>query len=75
MGDPYAYVQFMVERIGNFIITPEISTASFNPNLNQKIQALFLTVHAPDKIKTVDASKTVGMKNTGMPPPRLSWLF
>ncbi|MDH2658540.1 DUF11 domain-containing protein [Methanobacterium formicicum] len=67
VGDPYAYVQFMVERIGNFIITPEISTASFNPNLNQKIQALFLTVHAPDKIKTVDASKTVGMKNTGMP--------
>lgn len=69
VGDPYAYVQFMVNRIGNFIITPEITTASFNPNLNQKIQALFITVKAQNKTKTVNASKvkTVGMKNTGMP--------
>jgi uncharacterized repeat protein (TIGR01451 family) len=69
VGDPYAYVQFMVNRIGNFIITPEITTASFNPNLNQKIQALFITVKAQNKTKSVNASnvKTVGMKNTGMP--------
>ncbi len=69
VGDPYAYVQFMVDRIGNFIITPEITTASFNPNLNQKIQALFITVKARAETKTVDASnvKTVGMENTGMP--------
>jgi len=69
VGDPYAYVQFMVDRVGNFIITPEISTASFNPNLNQKIQALFITVHAQDEIKTGDTGKvkTVGMENTGMP--------
>jgi len=68
-GTPNAYVQFMVNRIGNFIITPEITTASFNPNLDQKIQALFITVKAQDKTETVDADnvKTVGMKNTDMP--------
>ncbi|MEN6293680.1 MAG: hypothetical protein ABFD07_16895, partial [Methanobacterium sp.] len=65
----HAYVQFMVNRIGNFVITPEVTTASFNPNLNQKIQALFITVKATDKTETVDEGnvKTVGMKNTGMP--------
>ena len=69
VGDPHAYVQFMVERVGNFVITPDVTTASFNPNLNQKIQALFITVKAPDKTETVDAGnvKTVGMENTGMP--------
>jgi uncharacterized repeat protein (TIGR01451 family) len=69
VGDPHAYVQFMVNRVGNFIITPEVTTASFNPNLNQKIQALFITVKAQDKTEAVDAGnvKTVGMKNTGMP--------
>ena len=69
VGDPYAYIQFRVNRVGNFIMTPEITTASFNPNLNQKIQALFITVKSQNKTKTVNASKvkTVGMKNTGMP--------
>lgn len=70
MGDPYAYVQFMVNRIGNFIITPEITTASFNPNLNQNIQSLIIGVKAGEETRTINSNVLKGavkMQDTGAP--------
>ena len=70
VGDPYAYIQFRVNHVGNFIITPEITTASFNPNLNQKIQALFITVKAHEETRTINSNVLKGavkMQDTGAP--------
>jgi len=65
ISDPHAYLQLSPQKAGKYIITPEISTTSYDPNLLDNIQSATVIVHSENKNGTV--LKTVAMQNTGIP--------
>lgn len=65
LGDPNAYLQLSPQKAGKYVITPEISTTSYDPNLSSNIQSATVIVHEANK--NITALKTVSMQNTGIP--------
>ncbi|MDY9924015.1 Ig-like domain repeat protein, partial [Methanobacterium sp.] len=68
VGDPYLWAIVRVLNNGNYVLMPLLSTDTYDPNLNNNIQPLTISVQAvSQESETVVNERTVGMQNTGAP--------
>ncbi len=66
VGDPYLYMILKAIRIGNYVITPIVSTSTYDPNLNSSIIPINIEVIPVNK-SVKDTGKTIRMQKTGLP--------
>jgi uncharacterized repeat protein (TIGR01451 family) len=68
VGDPYLWAIVRVLNNGNYVLMPLLSTDTYDPNLNNNIQPITISVKAASQeSQAVVKERTVGMQNTGTP--------
>jgi hypothetical protein len=68
VGDPNLWAIVRVLNNGNYVLTPLLSTETYDPNLNSNIQPITISVQAAAlESETLVNAGTVGMQNTGAP--------
>ncbi len=72
IGDPYLDLTLKANQLGEYILNHLLTTASFNPNLENQMIPLSIVISSPEENNgngslVNAAGKTIGMQKTGIP--------
>lgn len=72
VGDPYLNLTLKATELGEYLLNHLLTTITFDPDLNNQMAPLIITINAPEENKINEysanaAGKTIGMQKTGNP--------